>query len=218
MKDAIFKANQAEGKHGGAIQMIGQRGDNPTEITFRQVNFVENTCKMDGGALHVGDYSLAVFDKIRFDRNNSENSGGAISLAGRESRWPTKMTFRRTIFTENRCLLDGGAIASGYHTRMILTDCQFNNNSAESNCGAIGIAGKADEDASKAKFTRVVFVGNHCKSDGGAIAAGTHSQMIFEKCRFENNWAEGTCGAIGVAGKDKHNLSDATFTDVRLCR
>ncbi|NUM33784.1 MAG: protein kinase [Candidatus Brocadiae bacterium] len=213
-EECRFKSNHAEGKHAGAIQLVGKEKEMATEATFAECSFLENLARMDGGAIHIGDYSLALIDKTRFENNKAENSGGSISLVGREAKYPTKMTLRQTHFTENHCGLDGGAIASGSHTRMILSDCRFINNSAESSCGAIGISGKIDEEASKAKFQHVTFIGNHCKNDGGAIAAGGHSQMIFEECRLENNYAEGSCGAIGIVGYDKKNRSDATFTKV----
>ncbi len=213
-EECRFKSNHAEGKHAGAIHLIGKEKSMPTEATFLECAFLENLSRMDGGAIHIGDYSLVILDKSRFENNKAENSGGCISLVGREASHPTKMTIRQTHFTENHCGLDGGAIAAGNHTRMVLADCRFINNSAESSCGAIGITGKIDEEASKAKFQHVTFMGNHCKNDGGAIAAGAHSQMIFEDCRLENNYSEGSCGGIGIVGYDKKNRSDATFTKV----
>ncbi len=209
-----FKNNYAEGKHGGAIQAIGNRGDRPTEITFSKVVFLENFSKMDGGAIYLGDYSLAVLDKAKLERNKVEKNGGAIALNGREAEHPTKITFHNTQLIENHANYDGGAIYAGSHIRMILDDCRLSSNYSDNSCGAIGLVGNPDSQASKAKFTRVIFSHNHCKNDGGAIAAALRSQMIFEDCRFENNWSEASCGAIGVLGKDKNNLSDATFYKV----
>lgn len=209
-----LKGNYAEAKCGGAIQVIGKDQESFSEATFKKVKFLENSSKLDGGALHIGDYSLAIFDKSSFEKNRAENSGGAISLVGREGDYPTKLTFRQVIFKNNVCTLDGGAIAAGYHTRIIMSDSKLHGNRANASCGAIGIVGKSDEEGSKAKFTKVIFSHNYAKTDGGAIATGNHAQVIFEDCRFEGNYSDGACGAIGISGKDKKNLSDATFTKV----
>lgn len=211
-----IKGNYAEGKNGGAIQVFGARGDRPTEVTIVRSHFLENFAKMDAGAFYLGDYALAIFEKIRFERNKSENNGGCLALNGRESEYPTKITFRHTYFIDNHSNNDGGAISAGNHIRMILVDCRLLNNNADGSCGAVGIVGKPDSQPSKAKFTRVLFSHNHCKNDGGAIAAALRCQMIFEECQFDGNWSDSSCGAIGLLGKDKNNLSDATFYKVKF--
>lgn len=211
-----FKGNYAEGKNGGAIQVFGARGDRPTEVTLIKVHFLENFAKMDAGAFYLGDYSLAILETVRFERNKAENNGGCLAIHGRESEHPTKITFRHTYFMDNHSNNDGGAISAGNHIRMILGDCRFMNNNADGSCGAIGIVGKPDSQPSKAKFTRVLFSHNHCRNDGGAIAAALRCQMIFEECQFDGNWSDSSCGAIGLLGKDKNNLSDATFYKVRF--
>lgn len=209
-----FKRNQAEGKQGGAISILGKKGTNSTEATLNDVSFVENLSNMDGGAMYIGDYSLLIMDKCRFDKNKSESSGGAMSLQGHEANYPTKITLRNSKFTGNYAKFDGGAMIASYHTRIVVSDCRLENNHADNSCGAIGIDGKTDTDASKAKFKRVIFYENSCKNDGGAITAASHSQVVFEECRFEGNFSEGACGALGIFGQDKKNLSDATFRKV----
>lgn len=215
-EECLFNSNNAENKNAGAILVSGQRAKNCTEISCEKVHFIENSCNGDGGAINLGFYTLCILNDIRLERNVSGNSGGAIGLVGKDENGSTRMTLKNGVFSENSCKIDGGAIAAGSHTQMVISDCNFRSNSADANCGAIGIIGKADSKLSKAKFERVSFIENYCKGDGGAIAAGVHSRLIFASCNFEGNSADGSCGAIGIAGKDNKNLSDATFKDVEF--
>ncbi|HRU52243.1 MAG TPA: protein kinase [Planctomycetota bacterium] len=209
-----FQSNRSENKDGGALYIVGKKGEKSTEATLFNVSFIENFANMDGGAVCIGDYSLIIMDKCRFDKNKAENSGGALSILGRETKFPTKITIRNSRFSENQAKYDGGAMIASYHTRMFIFDCLLIHNHADNNCGAIGIEGKADQGATKAKFQRVIFQENSCKNDGGAIAAATHCQIVLEECRFESNFTEGACGAIGLFGQDKKNLSEGTFRKV----
>ncbi|WP_372368887.1 protein kinase [Candidatus Uabimicrobium sp. HlEnr_7] len=215
-EECLFNSNCADSKHAGALLITGKRGKHCTEVSCNKVHFIENQCKANGGAIHLGFYSLCILGDIRFERNNSEGSGGAIEVIGKDDSGPTKLTLKKGILAENSCGNDGGAIAANAHTQMVVSDCSFRANSAKGNCGAIGIVGKVDSQPSKAKFEKVSFIENHSKGDGGAIAAGVRSRLIFQSCNFEGNAAEGSCGALGIAGKDNKNLSDATFKDVEF--
>lgn len=215
-EECLFSSNCADNKHAGALLITGKRAKNCTEVSCHKVHFIENQCKANGGAIHIGFYSLCILNDMRFERNTSEGSGGAIEIIGKDDSGPTKLTLKNGILAENACASDGGAIAANAHTQMVVGDCSFRANTAKGNCGAIGIIGKIDSEPSKAKFEKVTFIENHCMGDGGAIAAGIRSRLIFQSCNFEGNAADGSCGAIGIAGKDNKNLSDATFKDVEF--
>lgn len=213
LEECVFERNRAQEGDGGALQIEGQSPKKPSEVSLAQVSFVENFCQTDGGAIFADNYSLVLAQKSSFERNESGNSGGAIDVTGEDEGFPSKITLRQVQFSENRCGVDGGAINSCHHIRMVLDDCQFRGNCAKGNCGAVSIVGEADRESAKAKFRKVSFVENSCAVDGAALAAAVHTQMIFEECLFHANRAGGSCGAIGMAGEDARNLSEATFKD-----
>ena len=207
-----FAHNQAD-QCGGSVHIFGH-AQGSSQVTFAQTAFAENSCQMDGGAIYGGDYSLLLLESGCFEQNAAHNHGGAIFCCGKEDQSATKITLRQMTLSRNHSKLDGGAIFAGIFTRVILEECLLQENQAEGNCGAISLTGQPSAEASKLKLRKVNFTKNYAKGDGGAIAGGINTQMILEECSFLENAADGSCGAVGLTGKDSNNLGAATFKDV----
>jgi predicted outer membrane repeat protein len=214
LDNCMFSKNRAVQK-GGALYIYGQAKNN-NQATFNLVCFSENLAHEEGGALYFAGYALILLEAGEFSQNKSLGNGGAIGGDGQKAESPSKITLRQVALKHNQTQQDGGAISLGPHTRAILDDCTLEANRAEMNCGAICIIGEAGGETSKIKLRKVTFRDNQCQMDGGAMTAGCNTQMILEECRFYGNCAEGNCGAIGLAGKDAHSLSEGTFRNVEF--
>ena len=103
----------------------------------------------------------------------------------------------------------GGAIFMAAHTQFFLTNCVFEDNSAQKMAGAIYADLNAILDVQG-----TTFVGNKAWQ-GGAIGAQHHAQLQITNCRFKYNSAEVLGGAISTVLNVTLNIQNITFVENR---
>ena len=149
-EDFVIKNSTFENLHaddrGGAIWVGGSIKDDPngnafTELYIYNCNFSNNSAGNYGGAIYSKMVELHVYD-TEFKGNYSDWDGGAVYLtAGDLENGSVPSAFYRSTFDGNRAGWDGGAICcdSGMSimTNATTYGCDFINNSAEENGGAV---------------------------------------------------------------------------------
>ena len=145
-----------------------------------------------GGGAICNDNSSPIINTCTFEYNTAENRGS----------------------TDEVC--DGGAITNGNNSTLILTDCNFNKNTATDTGGAI-----ANHQGSSLQLNYCTFTGNTAVS-GGAIENWTNNSstttLTANYCYFDKNKTTGTTeadssfgGAIMIKGQTKNNITGCTF-------
>ena len=194
------------------VAIDGKNGVFPSKASIRRSTFSENRCRIDGGAVNANVNSDTFFEDCRFENNSAEdNSGGAVVILGESAENFSVCKFQQCYFHRNRCRMDGGAVNANVYTRTSFEDCRFKNNSAEDSGGAFEVVGEEGDKASEANFQQVVFNGNRCRINGGAVNAVDATCTVFEKCQFEHNRCDEDGGAVQIKGTDLGKYSEATF-------
>ena len=147
IKNTTFENLNADDR-GGAIWVGGSIIDDPngnafTEIYIYNCKFSNNSAGNYGGAIYSKMAELHVYDS-EFKGNYSDWDGGAVYLtAGDLENGGVPSCFYRSTFDGNRAGWDGGAIycdaGMSIMTSAKTYGCDFINNSAEENGGAVGL-------------------------------------------------------------------------------
>lgn len=154
--NVIFDRCQAETGRGGAVYNLGT-------FTANYTRFERNEASIHGGAIYTFG-SMTVADSI-FIQNESDGSGGAIAVS-REFGSDRQTLIRRTLFTANRAVTNGGAINN------ILGDLDVNNSTFTGNVADQGGALFADG-LSVTTLTFSTLFQNQADSGGGIFRMGS---------------------------------------------
>ena len=160
-----------EAGFGGAIFNCGT-------INLTDCTFTNNTADW-GGAIYNGGGTINLTGCI-FDYNYAHYRGGAIDNDAESGGLETTLTADDCIFTNNMAMAWGAAIGN-YYGSLILTACNFTNNTCVDAGGAIYNPGTAN-------LTGCTFTNNTCVYYGGAICNEGTLDLIGST--FTNNEAD----------------------------
>ena len=181
--NSTFESNAAGGGP-GAIGLSAVDG----QFFLNSTVFTQNRAGRNRGAGGVQFYALyynmgavlTITDCVFTDHKN-----GALSAFGPGSR----LTLVNTTFGKNNAF-EGGAVSLSRIPSFQIQNCTFEANTASGRGGAIVVR---EVDSSLGEMHGTLFIQNRAKS-GGAIF--TESFITTLDCRFENNSAEETGGAV----------------------
>ena len=193
LRDCIVRGNTGTGTNPGAIYV------RDGSLDLRSCVVADNHGGFGGGIRLVFSTQVNITDSL-FARNVADRIGGAILNDG-------ALTVNNTRFVDNECLGSAGALSSGCDTTTFLTDCVFENNSAQ-RAGALNYG---DGDAGL-RVTRCRFEGNSATEEGGAACMAGGG--VFTEAEFLGNQSAGIGGAIFLEGSDP---SDANL-EFLACR
>ena len=168
-----FESNKSN-NGGGAIYI---EHSNENEVKLLECNFIGNGSKF-GGGLYVNVKSKAKVDECNFRKNIAFNGGGIST--GTYEAWiddSCNLTINKSTFEENAALL-GGGVFTAFPTE--IKDSSFTKNEAQ-----------VHENDDK---------GNpHLSGSGGAVHV-IFKQTDIEGCKFIENNAYGSGGALSING------------------
>ena len=180
--DCVVSENSCgEDNSGGGIHL--QNGSSPfMELT----QIIENTGGgLGGGGIYCENSSPLI--EVCWISSNivpysymSEAVGGAAkfhAVCGAE--------IRNTIFTENYCALDGGAVYLNINGEISFRDCLFSDNNASVNGGVIAIA-DLGPDTAEIKFEKNSFLYNNALY-GSVFYTGSQDSIILINNTFSQN-------------------------------
>ena len=204
--ESIFENNTAF-NNGGAI-LFSDISENCKVINS---TFTNNIAENKRGGAICWDTSFGIVYGSNFTGNhaNKENGGGAIFFQGKNE------TILESIFEDNFAKRNGGAIvfASNSENSKVINSTFTNNIAEERNGGAIcwdtnnGIVSGSNFTNNQAKSNNG---GDYC---GGAIYFQGKNEAVLE-CRFENNTAHNTGGAIVFTSNSANSkIINSTFTN-----
>lgn len=205
--ETTFTGNEATSS-GGAIfiydgSLVGWTG---------HTEFSSNSAGADGGVvgssvldpeLNTRESNLTINGHTIFTNNTCGANGGVLALLGRGLY--VEFGAAGVVFSNNTAAVAGGAVfVSGADVGPVLSDVLFEANVAQVG-GAVSTVGSGNlkEYAGLAPpnptiFTRCRFVNNQAAATGGAVET-VAGQDVFVDCLFKNNQA-GTGGALRLAG------------------
>ena len=206
-KDILFENNIANYDGGAVANFYSMTADG---VIFKnntaQVDNVNDTQPMGGGAIALGAESLTVIKNSLFESNKSEYHGGAIAMRGVSdgNNSDADLDILDSDFIGNVAAQKGGAIYSTFYDSMTekdsvyIQDSDFEKNTA-SNGGAVYNEGLPDLAGNKAsmKIVDSDFNTNTATEKGGAIY--NEGTLVLNDADFENNSAA-NAGAIYNTG------------------
>ncbi len=150
------------------------------------------------GAIHVGEgLDHIVIDDCSFIDNSADN-GGAINISDTGYWRNTKISITNCLFENNTASGDGGAIyisKSGNTKDVLIENCSFVNNSAESGGGAAHIIMTNTE---KCLINICTFVSNSAHMSSVIHLSSDNTNIT--NCRFEKNNVSLDEGALLAMG------------------
>ena len=204
--DLLIQDNFAHRSGGGLhFQPTGN-----SDIEFINVEFLNNTADLSGGAISLNgnsDYVISMtFRDVRFDANSAP-AGGAGVIDFRDN----ELLLESFVFTDNIATDgNGGALSVVATDNLMIRDGTFENNSAELE----GEPGELIRGRGGAIYTRdadleideVQFIENSAAKQGGAIHISAEwldfsSDMRVRNGRFEKNSAT-LGGAVHILNSD----------------
>ena len=159
-----------------------------SKVTLDNISISNHTHEKEGPALYLnGDADVTIKDCL-LEGNVSTTQGGALFITGNSKATATGSTFKGNQGS------NGGAIRVDKDSRLTLIGCNFLDNVANINGGAVVAVGSTD-------ITSCTFNGNIAETNGGAIWAATNPINTLSECTFESNEAahsdiKGDGGAI----------------------
>ncbi|MBK7938736.1 MAG: hypothetical protein IPJ82_17345 [Lewinellaceae bacterium] len=209
IEDCVFKNNKAR-RSGGAVT-VGFT----SSTTFINCQFDKNTAQFGGAIFNQNDSTAMSIDGCTFNENGAENNGGAINISSginasiknslffsnsadfggaieitEDSLNLAVLTIENTVFRDNFCLTQAGAINLG-NADLNLSNCLFASNL---NLGT-GAGGAISNNAS-----------NTFNASGNAPVSNT-SSIDAVNCTFAANYS-----VLGAAVAQFENAGEATMT------
>ena len=216
--NCTFLDNECE-LAGGAIYCRGADNSGDASLTLHNCRLERNQAGRLGGAIAVtSDFAnspLFFHDSI-FSNNSSGRGGGAIAAYGGEQNY--EVTGSHSTFSGNSSRL-GGAFYTDYSiaTAIIgLTDCTFNENSAQTDGGAF--YSRADEARCTFNIEDSTFAKNEATENGGALYSEAEVEPVtfnLLNCTLAENSAR-SGGAI-FAEEDFSGAGEASVFALEHC-
>ena len=173
--------------------------DNKGKVLIEYSLFQYNSTTKFGGTIKNGKRSVVEISNSKFIKNTAKVIAGAILNSG-------KLSVTETLFRGNSTQgLNGGAIHSSGGD-VDISGCQFKENTAKEDGGAIFNFGKLS-------LTETMFVGNSTQRNGGAINNQESGFIDASNIEFNQNTANKNGGAIFTIVDENLNLKDCTFKD-----
>ena len=126
------------------------------------------------------------------------------------SQWvhPLRSSILETNYAHLKGILSGvgGAIYLALQSYLLITNCTFENNSAETG-GAITAQQNVTLDIEK-----TMFMGNTALNYGGAMHVEQQVRILIPNCIFENNTCQQSGGAIAASGNITLDIHKTNFT------
>ena len=158
---------------GGAI--IGMKN---VTLEIHGTNFTENNAKSKhGGAINVQQNSSLTISLCLFERNSAGSSGGAIMGSVN-----IKVSTEEIKFIGNRAKY-GGATAVSKESILLVSDCQFRDNTAKLSGGVIVSKGAG----STVEINNSTFVRNNASANGGAVMLDVRSPSNYLICFYQDD-------------------------------
>ncbi len=200
ISDCNFTSNNAN-RSGGAVFLR----DN-SNTTFKNSRFINNTARINGGALNFNRYARnGTVDACTFEGNIANRSAGAIFWFGRTG------TITNSNFTDNKALgiewdYDSyGVLTNGGYggaimwtgANGIVDNCRFEDNEAARRGGAVYLQGSDLGNCTNTTFNKSTFISNHAGTNGGAVDwhEGASEGRIYYST-FIDNTANANGGAV----------------------
>ena len=197
-----FTSNSA--KNGGAIFATSTG-----KIIINGGAISQNTASAYGGAVYLDKGAVCEASSTTFEQNEATKDGGAIYVADTTEGADVATTFNATgaTFKSNVAQVKGGALSTDTNSPLLvieITDSRFESNSAvTAGGGAVEIqhgnqTTSEDPEIITIVFKDCEFVGNTCKTTGGAIEIRTSSAAKIDGMTATNNAATGNGGVVYV--------------------
>jgi hypothetical protein len=186
--------------------------------TFSACNFSSNTAgwlsggggptagSPGGGVVYAIGEAVVSFDQCTMKNNTAVKGGFAnMNLAS--------ITVSASLFSGHQGSESGGVFFLGQINTLTVQSSHFWDNSAGTNVGGGVLYG---EKLGSPKFYDCTFRGNTALHGMGAVAMVYHPVVpIFERCKFSQNTAKLSGGAMALVGTSG-SLKDCTFIDNRV--
>lgn len=203
---------------------------------FRHCRFVENTCTSNGGAIRIEQGANPTFEFCEFRSNSCGLSGGAVQIAEASGQ------FSSCEWRDNSANSQAGALQCSNSNAVRIVGSEFIGNTSIGLGGAVA-ATNVDMRFDECLFTQNVSMGSDSLNGGGGAVVGSgviafeNSEFIsnstqrgaggaawlgiggsydFRGCRFDDNSAISTGGAIQISGQLK--MTDCVLTNNRAAR
>lgn len=224
------------------------------KVTVRNCQFQQNFAVSGAGVAALGaESSGVIIDNCVFEKNNSNSQSAGVFM-----RTITEGMVNRCIFRDNTtsrgciypngcnnitvdsCLFQGNTAATGnwgagfytFNTNFILSNCEFNGNTAHnaagvyldgrSFLGTYGVINNCNFEANTAtnyggtgvfvnkfdfELNNCRFVDNIAPSSGAALYVGDTSNYEVNNCLFQGHTGQ-YAGAVANYGEDSHGFYD----------
>ncbi len=182
-EESKFIKNGSNGG-GGAIYI---NWENPNETEVKNCEFQENSSQF-GGGIYVNVRSKLKVEDSKFLKNEAAYGAGISS--GTYKAWlddKCKLTVNKSNFEENQALM-GGGVYTAFPTE--ITNSTFSKNQA--------LIAKNDDQTNP-----------HSSGVGGAVEVMDNKTLI-KASMFEDNWAYGSGGALGISGVERDDNKKIT--------
>lgn len=210
LDNCYFEGNESATSHGGALYIHAVT----KEAVINNTDFVNNTAKNQGGALHLKGTTVKSGDKVvsvpnitinggTFEGNTAANHSGAVHVAQATTLTANGVTFK------NNESKNGGAITSGESAAIVnCNNCLFTGNKATTGEGgaALHLWYKT------VNYSGCTFEGNTAATNGGAICIKGNDSAVATiggagdaACTFTGNTAK-SAGAIW-GGSTTHDVT-----------
>lgn len=161
-----------------------------TDVTSEQVveGFtIANGHTFDGGGVLIFYGAHPIFRDVLFQGNTASSDGGGVL-----AKW-AGATFEDCVFTGNYSAHGGGFRC--YKSSAALVRCEFSDNNAGYEGGAIQFGGQSDT-PQELVIREVHFDSNSSPRGGALLAAPQAATILIESCLFSNNSASIGGGAM----------------------
>ena len=229
LNDVTMRGGRGEndgdtGTRGGALFSY----DRP--VILNNVDFIDNTAPLSGGALDSGGFVTAnncTFTNNHSEQNGGGGGGGAISAGG--------ITISHSTFTGNTASTSGGGaiLSPGRGAHVNISDSTFVNNSTLAEGGALESSGTItiarstfDGNSSvgpagalslsgNVNISYSVVINNHATYDIGGISnytvSGGANVLNIDHCNISNNTSDRFGGGILIQGTTA-SVSNSTIS------
>lgn len=203
VKNSVISENATAGSsgQGAGFYLLGESGA-INETKFIGVTIRNNSSIRTGGAGYIGSYNITEFENSDIE-DNTGSEGAGIHIGSGQAGFQNKITATRSNFRRNIGLAtgNGGAMLVAQYNELELYDCEFADNVAGYQGGAIYINGN------QTLFTRFIvdgctFSGNKLLQElgnGGALRINFYIDAWIKNSVFYDNESAGG-GAISFTG------------------
>ena len=181
----------------------------------------------DGGAIAVGAYCTFSITNAQFDNNHAISStakkgnGGAISInRTKDAAEMMNLPIYNVVFSGNSASYQGGAIRAAENCSLVVNNCTFANNKANTftgqtdapgEGGAIAVLSRKDS-PSTLTISEGIFTGNSAAgSKGGAVKIGGYGELTLTGNVDMSGNTAANGGAVTVAPGARVTMESGTI-------